>query len=160
MKSFSTVICSMSLVMLACVLCGRKDTGVALIDPDKAVEAVLEDVASDIRIIPLKSDSPIPGINMFFFYDDYFFGTNVNRDMSNDLVFKNLSVFDSDGNCLGIIDRLGRGHDEYLALRNFLYFEDEHMLTLYNSDRMNSTKYSYRLPSMEYLGSKPSFFMV
>ena len=83
----------MSLVMLACVSCGRKDTGVVLVDPDKAVEAVLEDVASDIRIIPLKSDKPIPGINMFFFYDDYFFGTNVNRDMSNDLVFKNLSVF-------------------------------------------------------------------
>lgn len=37
MKSFSTVICSMSLVMLACVSCGRKDTGVVLIDPDKAV---------------------------------------------------------------------------------------------------------------------------
>ena len=56
MRLLKTVICcSMSLVMFACVSCGSKDKGVVLIDPDKAVEAVLEDVASDIRIIPLKS---------------------------------------------------------------------------------------------------------
>lgn len=161
MRLLKTVIyCSMSLVMFACVSCGSKDKGVVLIDPDKAVEAVLEDVASDIRIIPLKSDRPIPGITMYFFYDDYFFGTKVEPDMYTDLIFKNLSVFDSEGNYLGLIDRLGRGHDEYLGLRNFMYFEDEHMLSLYSSDRMNCTKYSYKLPDMEYLGSQPSFFMV
>ena len=68
MRSFSPIVCLMSLVTLACVSCGRKDTGVVLVDPDEAVEAVLEDVACDIRIIPLKSDKPIPGISIFFFH--------------------------------------------------------------------------------------------
>lgn len=160
MRSFSPIVCLMSLVTLACVSCGRKDTGVVLIDPDKAVEAVLEDVACDIRIIPLKSDKPIPGISIFFFQDDYFFGISQSEDVNGGPGFKYICVFDYDGNCLGTINRFGRGHDEYLGLKNFIYFKDEHLLTLYDSDYTNPKSYSFRLPGLEYLGSKHSYPMI
>ena len=88
-------------VLLAATSCNRSNNEVVLIDPDDAVEAVLEDVACDIRIIPLKSDKPIPNAILFYFYDDYFFSIAPNFDYA----FKDISVFDNDGNLLGTIDQ-------------------------------------------------------
>ena len=111
MKSPCLVIFSIAL-LFASASCKRNKDGVVLIDPDKAVPAVLEDVACDIKVIPLKSDRPIPGFTFLYFYDDYFFSTDLNYDEYN---FTRVGVFDRQGNYIGTIDRHGRGHNEYLS---------------------------------------------
>lgn len=146
-------------VLLAATSCNRSNNEVVLIDPDDAVEAVLEDVACDIRIIPLKSDKPIPNAILFYFYDDYFF--SIAPDI--DYAFKDISVFDNDGNLLGTIDRYGRGHNEYISLLNFLYQPDRKQLLLYSRDPEKYYQdfqiFTFQLPGLELLGTGHNWFM-
>ena len=144
------VICSIAALLLATVSCNKSKDGVVLIDPDKAVPAVLEDVACDIKVMPLKSDQPIPASTFYFFYDDYFFGTN----QETDYTFTKVTVFDSQGNYIGTIDRHGRGHNEYLKLVNFAYHADNKQLYLYDMGpeiHARSTIFKFQLPQLEFL---------
>lgn len=153
MRNRSFVICTIAALLFSAVSCNKSKDSVVLIDPDKAVPAVLEEVACDIRIIPLKSDKPIPGATSFYFYDDYFFSTNLDFDYS----FTTMSVFDSQGNYLGTIDRHGRGHNEYLQLCNFIYHADSKQLHLYDEGPDNysqSTIYKFQLPQLELIGTQ------
>ena len=156
MRSRSIVI--LAALLFAAVSCNKSENGVVMIDPDKAVPAVLEDVACDIRVIPLKSENPIPGFTFLYFYDDYFFSTDLNGEYN----FTRVSVFDRQGNCLGTIDRQGRGRNEYIRLLNFAYHADIQQLYLFD-DYIHSgnplpTVYLFQLPQLEFLGTKyPGF---
>ena len=153
MKSPCLVIFSIAL-LFATASCNKSKDGVVLIDPDKAAPAVLEDVACDIKVIPLKSDRPIPGFTFLYFYDDYFFSTDLNGEYN----FTRVGVFDSQGNCLGTIDRQGRGRNEYIRLLNFVYHADVQQLYLFD-DYIHSgnplpTVYKFQLPQLEFLGTQ------
>ena len=154
MKSPCLVIFSIAL-LFASASCKRSKDGVVLIDPDKAVPAVLEDVACDIKVIPLKSDRPIPGFTFLYFYDDYFFSTDLNYDEYN---FTRVGVFDRQGNYIGTIDRQGRGRNEYLRLANFVYHADSQQLHLYDdpihSANSQPTIFKFQLPQLEFLGTQ------
>lgn len=149
MKHFFLPVC----LVLLLLSCGKKNDNVVLIDPDDAVEAVLTDVACDIRIIPLKSDEPMMKSTWFVFYDDYFFGTT----MDFDYTFKYLNVFDKEGNLLGKIDRVGRGPGEYLGLANFFFDPQTKVLKLFDISDEQAKITSYQLPGLEYLGADKWF---
>ena len=61
-------LCLLGGVIVSALLIGCKDTvdeSIFLVDASQAVEADLTDVATDFRIIRLKSDEPIDGISRY-----------------------------------------------------------------------------------------------
>lgn len=67
-------LCLLGVVIVSALLIGCKDTvdeSIFLVDASQAVEADLTDVATDFRIIRLKSDEPIDGISRYFFFDKW-----------------------------------------------------------------------------------------
>lgn len=152
MRTSCFAICSLAALLFAATSCNKSRKGVVLIDPDQSVPVVLEDVACDFKVIPLKSDGPIPASTFFYFFDDYFFTT----DLDVSYTFTKVSVFDRQGNYLGTIDKHGRGRNEYLQLVNYVYHADSQQLYLYDMGPDNfsqSTVFKFQLPQLEFLGT-------
>lgn len=73
----------------------------------------LSEIASDIILIPLSSDVPIPPIRRIECFDSsiYIYGTQ----QSNSMIFR----FKLDGSYIDVLDKKGRGPDEYMAVNDF-----------------------------------------
>lgn len=70
MKRISLIVCA----VLGIAGCGKSvPTDVVVIDDDDAVEVAFEDVATDIRIVPLISDEPIGGCSELHCYGNEVF---------------------------------------------------------------------------------------
>ena len=84
---------------------------VSIKDADQAQEVAFEDMATNIRIVPLVSDAPIDGVNSIKCYGS----TTICRSI-NDIIY----VFE-DGKQIVKFDKKGRGHGEYTFIADYLY---------------------------------------
>ena len=134
------------------MLCGCKETvddSVFLVDASKAVEANFSEVATDFRIIRLKSDAPLDTRMQYFFYDKWILGLSPIEGIGHPRV----NLFDKDGNLVSVLNRVGRGPGEYIGINEIISLDEEKgiLYVLANMDAgMPILKYS--IPDFSYLG--------
>ena len=133
--------------MTACVMlfteCKKNasfDNLVSIKDADVSEEVAFEDIATNIRIVPLISDEPIDGVNSIKCYGS----TTICRSI-NDIIY----VFE-DGKQIVKFDKKGRGHGEYTFIADYLYSPDNKVLSIIDAF---TTIHKYSVPDMKYLGS-------
>ena len=113
---------------------------VSINDADQAQEVAFEDMATNIRIVPLISDEPIDGISSIKCYGS----TTLCRSLS-DIIY----VFE-DGKQIAKVDKMGRGHGEYTLITDYIYSPNNKVLSIIDAF---TTIHKYSVPDMKYLGS-------
>ena len=145
-------LCLLGGVIVFALLIGCKDTvdeSIFLVDASQAVEADLTDVATDFRIIRLKSDEPIDGISRYFFFDKWILGLSEFEGRG----YPRVSLFDKEGNLISVLNRVGRGPGEYLGINKIVSLDEENgvlYVDAYMDASMAILKYS--VPDFSYLG--------
>ena len=126
--------------------CKQNESDVVIIDNADAVEVNFEDAATNIRVVPLESDEPLPPSRNIQCYDNELFL----------LDNKNLSIYYfKDNKFVSKLNAVGRGPGEYLALSTFTYSPKEKTLYVIGfSDITYIMKYS--VPGMNFI-EKVSF---
>ena len=109
MKKLGLIVCAM-LGIAGCVDVTVKD--VPFVDDEDAVEVAFEDVATDIRIVPLISDEPIGGCSELHCYGNEVFMS----DKSTEYLY-----YFVDGKLVSTLHAVGRGPGEYLGITHFVY---------------------------------------
>ena len=134
----------MSMVALFVTGCKQKSSEDAyVINPDDAIDVRFEDVATDVRIVPLQSEEPIGG-----YHNLQCIGDEVMIQDNNDYkvyYFKN-------GKYQSTLNSVGRGPGEYTRIRSICYDTDRRVLYLQPND-INNVILQYSVPEMKYLGS-------
>lgn len=146
-------LCLLGSALAAALLVGCKETAdesVFLIDASQAVEADITDVATDFRIIRLKSDEPLDTDMDYFFFDKWILGLPPNERGFGHL---RLNLFDREGNLVSVLNRVGRGPGEYLAIDRIVTLdEDKGILYIIASMDVSIALLKYSVPDFEYLG--------
>ena len=142
MKFFQLFVCMTATVMLF-TECKKGNTvhdGVLSINnSSESHEVAFEDVATDIRIVPLISDEPLGCSTQVKCYGS----TTV--ILSTDLY---TLYFFEDGKLTAKLNKAGRGHGEYNFVSDFVYSPERKIVYVLNSSRI----LKYSVPDMEYLG--------
>ena len=146
-------LCLLGSALAAALLVGCKETAdesVFLIDASQAVEADITDVATDFRIIRLKSDEPLDTDMDYFFFDKWILGLPPNERGFGHL---RLNLFDREGNLVSVLNRVGRGPGEYLAIDRIVTLdEDKGILYIIARMDVSIALLKYSVPDFEYLG--------
>ena len=114
---------------------------VSITDCDKAQEVAFEDVATDVRIVPLISDEPIGGCNKIKCYGSMVF-VRADQDQS-------LFIFE-DGKQIAHLCKVGRGRGEYTRIGDFVYSPKNKLLYIKGSAGIN-TVLVYSVPDLQFL---------
>jgi len=122
-----------------CLVCGCKYQGM-IVDVDDVEMVELDQIHSDIKIVPIKCDYPLDYIHRTIVYDDYIFLLGLSRKM----------IYCVQGDSvISVLDAKGRGYGEYSFINDFSYSEKEKVLYV-----AGDGKYlKYSIPSMTFLGS-------
>lgn len=143
MKFLKLFVCMTTTVMLF-TECKEGNTvrdGILSInDSYNSQEVAFEDVATNIRIVPLISDEPIGASTMLQCYGS----TTVMR--SNDLY--SLYFFE-DGKMIAKLNKVGRGRGEYNGISDFVYSPARKIVYVLASNKV----LKYSVPEMEFIGS-------
>ncbi len=144
MKKSFVFVCVMSCIMFAeCKKGTNVHDGILTInDANNCQEVAFEDVATDIRIVPLISDEPIDELLSPTCYGS----TTV--AVSSDLL--SLYFFE-DGKLTGKLNKVGRGPGEYLFIGKFAYSPSTKTVYVYSGQDKAILKYS--VPDMTFKGS-------
>ena len=135
--------CQLVLLLLLLMLnCKQQDPNVVIINDDDALEVNIEDVATDIRVVPLKSEELINGWKNMWSYND-------NELFIQDRYGKIIYYF-YDNVLRGKLDAVGRGPGEYTAIEWFAYSPEEKMIYITQYTRGLVMKYS--VPDMKFCG--------
>ena len=128
--------------ILALVSCQSHYDGTVLeIDVDSAVEVNFEDVATDIHVIPLKSDIPLDQcVEIQNYGDETLIRTTGRKSM----------YYFVNGVHNGTLNAVGRGRGEYNSIQQFTYSPNSKILTILSRDNM---LLRYSVPKMKFLGS-------
>ena len=116
---------------------------VSITDCDKAQEVAFEDVATDVRIVPLISDEPIGGCNKIKCYGSIVL-VRADQDQS-------LFIFE-DGKQIAHLCKVGRGRGEYTRIGDFVYSPKNKLLYIKGSAGINHVLV-YSFPDLEFLRS-------
>ena len=116
------------------------DDLVSIKNADEAQEVAFEDMATDIRIVPLISDEPIDGVNSIKCYGS----TTLCYSLSG-MIY----VFE-DGKQVAKLDKRGRGHGEYTLITDYVYSPDNKVISIIDAF---TTLHKYSVPDLKYLGS-------
>ena len=143
MKKLNLIICMMSCIMLfaECKKSVSNDFVLTIKDAGDCEEVAFEDVATDIRIVPLISDEPLDGCNRVLCYGS----TAVVRSTGGESLY----VFE-DGKLNCKLNKVGRGRGEYSYIGNYVYSPSTK--TLYITSGYGSIV-KYSVPDLEFLGS-------
>ena len=129
--------------LLSCIGC-KKDVGndIYVINCENAQDVCLEDVATDVRIVPLQSDEPIDGCYKVIGTDDevLMIGTS----------YEHVYYF-KDSQLQGILHSVGRGPGEYVMIQNISYDPDRKVLYLLQYEDKNGIL-QYSVPDMKFMG--------
>ena len=145
MKKLSLIACA----MLGIAGCGKSvPTDVPVVDDDDAVEVAFEDVATDIRIVPLISDEPIGGCSELHCYGNEVFMS----DKSTEYLY-----YFVDGKLVSTLHAVGRGPGEYLGITHFAYSPTKKQLFISAVGAIDATTSSlyimkYSVPDLKYIG--------
>lgn len=146
MNKLSLIVCT---VLSIALFTGCKkemavhDGVVSITDPTKSMEVAFEDVATNIRIVPLISDEPIDQLSSRI---KCYGSTAVIRSSS----LYSLYVFE-DGKLVGTLNKAGRGHGEYSLIKDFVYSPTRKVI--YVISLGGSTVMAYSVPDMSFIGS-------
>ncbi len=147
MKKFGFFVCAM-LGFAGCAEVVTQD--VPFIDDADAVEVAFEDVATDVKIVPLISDEPIGACRRMVCYDNEV----LMSDNSGEYVY-----YFVDGKLVSTLHAVGRGPGEYASVSHFIYSPKKKELwidtvgdldNILNITSMTVMKYS--VPDMKYKG--------
>ena len=143
MKNLNRIICMMSCIMLfaECKKSVSNEAILTIKDAGDCEEVAFEDVATDIRIVPLISDEPLDGCNRVQCYGS----TAFVRSNGGGCIY----IFE-DGKQIAKLDKIGRGPGEYNRIENFVYSPSTNILYIQNG---YSSIIKYSFPELEYLGS-------
>ena len=133
-KSVVSVVSVLSLLFIGC----SDRTNVVDVDNVDTVE--LNDIRSDVRIIPVKCGVPMDEIDRSIAYDDYLFLLGMS--------WKKIYCVRTD-TVISILDAAGRGRGEYSTIDDFAYSQDEHILYVIADGKLMK----YSVPDMEFISS-------
>ena len=145
-------LCLLGCTLAAALMIGCKETvddSVFLVDASQAVEADLTDVATDFRIIRLKSDTPLDTDMDYFFFDKWILGLTPNEGRGH----QRANLFDKEGNLVSVLNRVGRGPGEYLGIAKIVSLDEENGILYFiaNMD-VSVALLKYSVPDFAYLG--------
>ena len=142
MRFFQLFVCMTATVMLftECKKGNTVNDGVLSINnSSESQEVAFEDVATDIRIVPLISDEPLGCSTQIKCYG------STTLIVSTDLY---TLYFFEDGKLTAKLNKPGRGRGEYNFISEFVYSPERKIVYVLNSSRI----LKYSVPDMEYLG--------
>jgi hypothetical protein len=115
--------------VLLMLSCSGEDEGLLPVMPDhfEEIDFHLNDIATDLKVIPLSNDVPMLRSRHVEWYDDRFYI----GDLYNNRIYR----FTSDGKYIDMLDRQGRGAEEYLYIVDF--FIDERTGHIYISTNID-----------------------
>lgn len=132
-------------IMIAFTGCREKTPEVIIINEKDAKEVAFEDVATNIRVVPLISDEPLASIKNVVSYG--------NEVLACDDDEKIVYYF-VDGKLVSKLNRIGRGPGEYITIRRFTYAPAQKMLYVMTPDKV----LWYTIPDMKHCGDTPLKF--
>lgn len=112
---------------------------VSIMNPDSAINVSFEEVATDIRIVPLISDEPLDRSGEVRSYGNETFIRSADG--------KYIYYF-VDGQMISKLNRVGRGRGEYLSITNYVYSPSSH--TLYVHSLTDGEVLQYTVPDMRF----------
>ena len=142
MRFFQLFVCMTATVMLftECKKGNTVNNGVLSINnSSESQEVAFEDVATDIRIVPLISDEPLGCSTQIKCYGST--ALIVSADLYTLYFFE-------DGELTAKLNKVGRGRGEYNFISDFVYSPERKIVYILNNSRINK----YSVPEMEYLG--------
>lgn len=114
-----------------------------IIDGDKAVDVQFEEVATNIKVVPLLSDAPMEEFGTIQIHGDEMIIMDSN---------KRTVYYFLDNKLRSTLNAVGRGRGEYLLLNEVIYDNDKKILYLTQlTAREEILKYS--VPDMKYVGT-------
>lgn len=128
-------------VILALGCSGNKKGNSVLIDIEKAVELSFNDVATNVRVVPIKSEKVLPGLKLLQNYGDELFAMDAGH--SSILYFYRDSL-------ISILNAVGNGHNEYNRIERFTYNPEERVLYVISQSKQTILWYS--VPDMICIG--------
>ena len=142
-KSFVFVCMFLSVMLFAeCKKGNVTDNGILTIkNAAECKEVTFEDVATNIRIVPLISDGPLDGCNRVQCYGS----TAVIRTYGGEGIY----IFE-DGKQIAYLHKVGRGRGEYSIISTYAYSPTNKIL--YISSGFSSI-HKYSVPDLNYLGT-------
>ncbi len=130
-------------ILVAMVGCQSHYDGTVLeIDVDQAEDVYFDDVATDVKIIPLKSDIPLNECAEIECYGKETLIRGVGR--------KTIYYF-VDGVLTGTLNATGRGRGEYNSIQQFVYSPNTKILSVLSQGENKVLRYS--VPKMSFQGS-------
>ncbi|MGB4671497.1 MAG: 6-bladed beta-propeller [Bacteroidaceae bacterium] len=115
---------------------------ISITDPASFVDVAFEDVATDIRVVPLISEEPIDQCGEIKCYGKETFIRSVDR--------RTLYYF-NEGQMISKLNRVGRGPGEYLTISNFVFSPNRKILYLFSSG--DNSIFQFSVPEMRFLKS-------
>ncbi len=116
---------------------------VSITDCDKAQEVAFEDVATDVRIVPLISDEPVGGCTGIKCYGSTVL---VRADQG-----KSLFIFE-DGKQIAHLCKVGRGRGEYTLIGDFVFSPSKKLIYIKGAAGNNNIL-TYSVPDLQFKGS-------
>lgn len=134
----------MSMVVLFVMGCNKKsDENALVINPDDAIDVRFEDVATDVRIVPLKGDDPVGGC--------YYLQCTGDEVMFLDNTYQKVYYF-KNGSYQSTLNSVGRGAGEYTSISRICYDADIKVLYI-RANEKNDAILKYSVPDMKYQGA-------
>ena len=134
----------MSMVALFVIGCNQKsDEDAIVINPDDAIDVRFEDVATDVKIVPLQSDVPIGGC--------YYLQCTGDEVMFLDNTYQKVYYF-KNGQYQSTLNSVGRGAGEYTSISRICYDPDSKVLYI-RANEQNDAILRYSVPDMKYQGA-------
>ena len=132
------------LALIGClVFTGCKDeTEIIVVNDEDAQEVWFEEVATNVRVVPLMSEEPIGSIRNMICYDDEIIA------LDND---KKTVYYFEDGKLVSKMNHEGRGRGEYVDIKRFTYSPSKKVLYVVSDDKI----LWYSVPGMRYCGNTP-----
>lgn len=121
-----------------------KKENVLVIDPESAENVYLEDVATDIRVVPLKADEPLDKGGQIECYGNEVFIRSTDMKMAYYYV---------DGVLTAKLNAAGRGPGEYNYAYDIHYSPDHKELYVRDLSSSSTSIHKYSVPDMKYIGT-------
>ena len=129
-------------LIVGLALMGCQEQTDLVVNDEDAVEVSFDDVATNIKVIPLESEEPIGSIRSVICYDDELIA--LDNDQKTVYYFK-------DGVLVSKMNHEGRGRGEYIEIRRYGYSPSRKVIYVLADDKI----LWYSVPKMSYCGNTP-----
>ena len=134
---------SIFIVLLCFASCTNNGSELRQIKPDVGAsrDYILEDIATDIKIIELEDSVMIGGVQIIKSYRDLLFIYDVYQNQI--LIYKN------NGEFVALLNKIGKGPNEYINIGTFSFDENNNILSIHA--RSTTEIIRYKVPSIEFI---------